>query len=77
MPDHVHMLLGSRSQFGILSCKIVQGYTSRILRQNFPVSKRKCDALDKQLLLYLGGGAPLEAVNSISKTRKHETDKMG
>ena len=42
MPDHVHMLLEVDPQFGIHKVvKSFKGYTSRILRQEFPYLKTK------------------------------------
>ena len=42
MPDHVHMLLEVDPQFGIhKAVKSFKGYTSRILRQEFPYLKTK------------------------------------
>ena len=61
MPDHVHMLLEVDPQFGIhKAVKSFKGYTSRILRQEFPYLKslsqnEDADALDKQLFCIDGG----------------------
>ncbi|MGO5512809.1 IS200/IS605 family transposase, partial [Fusicatenibacter saccharivorans] len=46
MPDHVHMLLEVDPQFGIQKAvKSFKGYTSRILRQEFPYLKTKMPLL--------------------------------
>ena len=46
MPDHVHMLLEVDPQFGIhKAVKSFKGYTSRILRQEFPYLKTKMPTL--------------------------------
>ena len=57
MPDHVHMLLEVDPQFGIhKAVKSFKGYTSRILRQEFPYLKNEnADSLDKQLFCIDGG----------------------
>ena len=46
MPDHVYMLLEVDPQFGIhKAVKSFKGYTSRILRQEFPCFKTKMPTL--------------------------------
>ena len=63
MPDHVHMLLEVDPQFGIhKTVKSFKGYTSRILRQEFPYLKTKMPTLWTNSYF-------------ISKTRKHRKDR--
>ncbi len=46
MPDHVHLLLGCDPQFGLHRLvKSLKGANSRLLRQEFPVLKRKLPSL--------------------------------
>ena len=42
MPDHVHLLVGCDSQFGIRRLvKLLKGYSSHALREEFPALKRR------------------------------------
>jgi len=51
MPDHVHLLIQCDPQFGIHRVvKHLKGYTSRILRQEFPHLKSRLPSMDKFLL---------------------------
>ncbi|WP_270416257.1 IS200/IS605 family transposase [Blautia massiliensis (ex Durand et al. 2017)] len=61
MPDHVHMLLEVDPQFGIhKAVKSFKGYTSRILRQEFPYLKTKMPTLwTNSYFVSTVGGAPL------------------
>ena len=46
MADHVHILLGCEPQFGIHKLvRLIKGSSSRMLRQEFPVLKRKLPCL--------------------------------
>lgn len=46
MPDHVHLLLGCDPQFGIHRLvKLLKGYSSRALREEFPALKRRLPSL--------------------------------
>lgn len=64
MPDHVHMLVGVDPQFGIHRLvKLVKGRTSRLLRQEFPILKRRLPTLwTNSYFVSTVGGAPLEVV---------------
>ena len=64
MPDHVHMLLEVDPQFGIhKAVKSFKGYTSRILRQEFPYLKTKMPTLwTNSYFVSTVGGAPQETV---------------
>ena len=82
MPDHVHMLLEVDPQFGIhKAVKSFKGYTSRILRQEFPCLKTKMPTLwTNSYFVSTVGGAPLEAVKQYienQKTSQRQKDKMG
>ena len=46
MPDHVHLLIQCDPQFGIHRVvKQLKGYTSHVLRQEFPILKRRLPSL--------------------------------
>ena len=82
MPDHVHMLLEVDPQFGIhKAVKSFKGYTSRILRQEFPYLKTKMPTLwTNSYFISTVGGAPMEAVKQYienQKTSQRQKDKMG
>ncbi len=82
MPDHVHMLLEVDPPFGIhKAVKSFKGYTSRILRQEFPHLKTKMPTLwTNSYFVSTVGGAPLEAVKQYienQKTSQRQKDKMG
>ena len=82
MPDHVHMLLEVDPQFGIhKAVKSFKGYTSRILRQEFPYLKTKMPTLwTNSYFVSTVGGAPLETVKQYienQKTSQRQKDKMG
>ena len=82
MPDHVHMLLEVDPQFGIhKAVKSFKGYTSRILRQEFPYLKTKMPTLwTNSYFVSTVGGAPLETVEQYienQKTSQRQKDKMG
>jgi len=64
MPDHVHILLGCDPQFGIHKLvRLIKGASSRMLRQEFPVLKRKLPCL-WTASYYCGttGGVTIEVV---------------
>ena len=69
-------------QFGIhKAVKSFKGYTSRILRQEFPYLKTKMPTLwTNSYFVSTVGGAPLEAVKQYienQKTSQRQKDKMG
>ena len=80
MPDHVHMLLEVDPQFGIhKAVKSFKGYTSRILRQEFPYLKTKMPTLwTNSYFVSTVGGAPLEAVKQYIENQKtsQRTEKL-
>ena len=72
MPDHVHMLLEVDPQFGIhKAVKSFKGYTSRILRHEFPYLKTKMPTLwTNSYFVSTVGGAPLETVKQYIENQK-------
>jgi putative transposase len=64
MPDHVHLLVNVDPQFGIHRLvKLIKGRSSRLLRQEFPVLKRKLPTLwTNSYCCATTGGAPLSAI---------------
>lgn len=64
MPDHVHILLEVDPQYGIhKAIKQIKGYSSRVLRLEFPILKRKLPCLwTNSYFVSTVGGAPLEIV---------------
>ena len=82
MPDHVHILMEVDPQFGIhKAVKSLKGYTSRILRQEFPYLKTKMPTLwANSYFVSTVGGAPLEAIKQYienQKTSQRQKDKQG
>ena len=70
------------TQFGIhKTVKSFKGYTSRILRQEFPYLKTKMPTLwTNSYFISTVGGAPMEAVKQYienQKTSQRQKDKMG
>ena len=73
MPDHVH-LLGSRDpQFGIhWLVKLIKGRSSRLLRQEFPVLKRKLPSLwTNSSCVGTTRGTPLSRIKQSIEQQKH------
>ena len=73
MPDHVHLLVSVDPQFGIHRLmKLIKGRTSRLLRQEFPVLKRKLPSLwTNSYFVATTGGAPLSMVKQYIEQQKH------
>jgi len=72
MPDHVHILLGCEPQFGIRKLvRLIKGASSRMLRQEFPVLKRKLPCLWTGSY-YCGttGGVTIEGVRQSVESQK-------
>lgn len=72
MPDHVHLLVEVDPQFGIHRfTKLVKGRTSRILREEFPVLRRKLPTLwTNSYFVATVGGAPLATVKRYIENQK-------
>jgi putative transposase len=63
MPDHVHLLL---------ECDPLKGRSSRLLRQEFPVLKRKLPTLwTNSYFVSTVGGAPLSLMKQYIENQKH------
>ena len=82
MPDHVHLLMEVDPQYGIhKAVKALKGYTSKILRDEFPTLRTRMPALwTNSDFVSTVGGAPLEAVKQYienQKTSQRQKDKMG
>jgi putative transposase len=73
LPDHVHLLLSVDPQFGIHRLmKLVKGRSSRFLRQEFPVLKRKLPTLwTNSYFVGTTGGAPLALIKQYIEQQKH------
>src|SRR6266576_5445993 len=72
MPDHVHILLGCEPPFGIHKLvRLIKGASSRMLRQEFPVLKRKLPCLWTGSY-YCGttGGVTIEGVRQSVESQK-------
>ena len=72
MPDHVHLLVSVDPQLGIHGLmKLVKGRSSRLLRQEFPVLKRKLPTLwTNSYFVSTTGGAPLSIIKEDIEQQK-------
>ena len=82
MPDHVHILLEVDPQFGIhRTVKALKGYTSRVLRSEFPALKTKLPTLwTNSYFVATIGGVTFDVVKQYienQKTSQREKDKHG
>ena len=82
MPDHVHILMEVDPQFGIhKAVKSLKGYTSKILREEFPYLRTKIPTLwTNSYFVSTVGGAPLEVIKQYienQKTSQRQKDKQG
>ena len=82
MPDHVHMLMEVNPQFGInKDVKSFKGYTSKILRGEFPYLRTKMPTLwTNSYFVSTVGGAPLEVIQQYienQKTSQRQKGKLG
>jgi putative transposase len=73
MPDHVHLLVECDPQFGIHRLvRLMKGRSSRFLRQEFPVLKRKLPTLwTNSYFVSTAGGAPLSVIKHYIANQKH------
>ncbi len=73
MPDHVHLLVECDPQFGIHRLvRLIKGRSSRFLRQEFPVLKRKLPTLwTNSYFVSTVGGAPLSVISQYIENQKH------
>lgn len=82
MPDHVHLLLEVDPRFGIhKAVKSLKGYTSKILREEFPYLKTKLPTLwTNSYFVSSVGGASLEDVKQYienQKTSQRQKERLG
>jgi putative transposase len=73
MPDHVHLLLSVDPQLGIHRLmKLIKGRSSRLLRQEFAVLKRKLPSLwTNSYCVGTTGDAPLSLIKQYLEQQKH------
>lgn len=82
MPDHVHLLLEVDPQFGIhKAVKSLKGYTSKILREEFPYLKTKIPTLwTNSYFVSTVGSASLDAIKQYienQKTSQRQKERLG
>jgi putative transposase len=72
MPDHVHLLVGCDPQFGIHRLvKLLKGYSSHVLRTEFPGLKRRLPSLwTNSYYCATVGGVTLEALKRYVEGQK-------
>lgn len=77
MSDHVHILIEVAQQFGVhKAVKSIKGYTSKILRQEFPYLRTKMPTLwTNSYFVSTVGGAPMEVIKQYIENQKHRKDK--
>lgn len=73
MPDHVHLLMEVDPQYGIhKAVKQIKGYSSRILRQEFPRLKSRLPSLwTNSYFVSTAGGAPLAVIKQYIENQKN------
>jgi putative transposase len=73
MPDHVHLLLEVDPQFGISKAvKSIKGFSSLILRKEFPSLKARLPTLwTNSYFVSTVGGAPLEVIKQYIENQEH------
>lgn len=82
MPDHVHILMEIAPQFGIhKAVKSLKGYTSKVLRSEFPVLKTKMPSLwTNSYFVSTVVVVPLDVIKQYienQKTSQRQKDKLG
>jgi putative transposase len=72
LPDHVHLLVGCDPQFGIHRLvKLLKGYSSHALREEFPSLKRRLPSLwTNSSFVATTGGVTLETLKRSVETQK-------
>ncbi len=72
MPDHVHLLVGCDPQFGIHRLvKLLKGYSSHVLREEFPALKRRLPSLwTNPYFVATTGGVMLETLKRYVQNQK-------
>lgn len=73
MPDHVHLLMEVDPQFGIhKAVKQIKGYSSRVLREEFPWLKSRIPSLwTNSYFVSTVGGAPLAVIKQYIENQKN------
>lgn len=73
MPDHVHLLIEVDPQYGIhKAVKQIKGYSSRVLRQEFPWLKSRLPSLwTNSYFVSTVGGAPLSVIKQYIENQKY------
>ena len=73
MPDHVHLLIEVDPQFGIhKAIKRIKGRSSRLLREEFAILRRKLPTLwTHSYFIATVGGAPLEVIKKYIEDQKY------
>lgn len=83
MPDRVHILMEVAPQFGIhKAVKSLKGYTSKVLRSEYPSLKTRMPSLwTNSYFISTVGDAPLDDVikqySENQKTSQRQKDKLG
>ena len=72
MPDHVHLLMEVDPQYGIhRAVKQIKGYSSRVLRQEFPQLKTRIPTLwTNSYFVSTVGGSPLAVIKQYIENQK-------
>ena len=72
MPDHVHLLVECDPQYGIHRLgRLIKGRSSHVLREEFPVLKRKLPTLwTNSYFVSTVGGAPLSVIKQYIENQK-------
>lgn len=73
MPDHVHLLLEVNPQYGIhKAVKQIKGYSSRILRNEYPWLKSRLPSLwTNSYFVSTVGGVPLAEIKQYIENQKN------
>jgi putative transposase len=73
MPDHVHIIIDVNPKMGIFSViSKIKGYTSRVLRQEFPTIKKRIPTLwTHSMFISSVGSVTLEVVKKYIEEQKH------
>lgn len=72
MPDHVHLLMEVDPQFGVhRAVKQIKGYSSKVLRTEFPWLKSRLPSLwTNSYFVSTVGGAPLAVIKQYIENQK-------
>lgn len=73
MPDHVHLLMEVDPQFGVhKAVKQIKGYSSKVLRTEFPWLKSRLPSLwTNSYFVSTVGGAPLSVIKQYIENQKN------